>query len=309
MSLNTPFVIDQHTCSICDVPTPEEMERVQSAVEEDKRLQTCGEYDQPGIEITLALKDSQGHVRGGVMVSTVFRVMHLEVLWVAEDCRRKGYGAQLVLAAEQIGFAHGCRTSQTWTFSFQGADFYPTIGYEPLGIYDGYPNGIREHVFMKRLAPNPDNHREIGVADAEGFYLTTDVTEADKEIIYEGLHRHVKIHVGDGDRGTKIQLVLKDQAGELIGGLSAWTTLSNLIFEYVWIAESWRRKGLGRLLMLEMERIAREQGCIASQAYCFSFQAPDFFEKMGYQILGRSDGYPPPVKELYLIKKYPLPQM
>jgi GNAT superfamily N-acetyltransferase len=307
MSFNTPFRIGQDTFSISDVPTPEEMERIQNAVEQDKRIQTLGEYDQPGIEITLALKDSQGGVRGGVMASTVFRVMHLEVLWVAEDCRRKGYGAQLVLAAEQIGCAHGCRTSQTWTFSFQGPEFYPAIGYQLLGIYDGYPNGIHEQVFMKRLAAHQDNERATGIADAQGLYLTTDVNEADKEIIYEGLHRHVKLHVGEGDRGTKIQLVLKDQGGEPVGGLSAWTTLSNLIFEYVWIAESLRRKGLGRMLMLEMERIARSQGCIASQAYCFSFQAPEFFEKMGYQVLGRSDGYPPPVRELYLIKKYPFP--
>ena len=56
--------------------------------------------------------------------------------------------------------------------------------------------------------------------------------------------------------------------------------------------------------MLEMERIARENGCIASQASCFSFPALGIIEKMGYQILGLSNGYPDPVKEYYLIKKY-----
>ena len=55
---------------------------------------------------------------------------------------------------------------------------------------------------------------------------------------------------------------------------------------------------------MEMEIIARENGCIASQAYCFSFLAPGFFQKMGYSVLGASNGYPPPVEEFYLIKKY-----
>jgi GNAT superfamily N-acetyltransferase len=304
MSIINQFVLDEHTFHISDAPTMEEMDRVQNAIEEDKRIQTLGEYDQPGIEIDLALKDSRGHVQGGVIASTVFRVMHLEVLWVSEDHRGKGYGSQLVLGAEQIGFAHGCITSQTWTFSFQGPEFYPTIGYTPLGIYDGYPNGITEHVFMKRLAADQHNHRELSIPDSRGLYLTTDVDEEDKEIIHKGLHRHVEINVGDGYKGTKIQLIIKDQESELIGGLSAWTTLSNLVLDHIWIAERSRRKGLGGMLMLEMERIAKEKGCIASQAYCFSFQVPDFFQKMGYQILGVSNGYPPPVNELYLIKKY-----
>ncbi len=286
MLLSKQIVIDNRPFFISDDPTMEEMDRIQNAVEEDKRLKTLGEYDQPGIEINLVLKDSQGHVQGGVIASTVFRVMHLEVLWVAEDYRRQGYGSQLVLGAEQIGFAHGCNTSQTWTFSFQGPEFYPTIGYELLGIYDGYPNGITEHVFMKRLVVNQHNDRDLGIPDSRGLYLTTDVDEEDKKVLHEGLHRHVKINVGEGYKGTKIRLVIKDQEGELIGGLSSWTTLSNLIFETLWITEKFRRKGLGRMLMLEMERIAREQGCIASQAYCFSFQTPEFFQKMGYEILG-----------------------
>jgi GNAT superfamily N-acetyltransferase len=113
-------------------------------------------------------------------------------------------------------------------------------------------------------------------------------------------------HVGDGHKGVRIRLVVKDPEGKLVGGLSAWTTLQNLIFEHIWVDEKFRGKGLGRMLILEMERIAGENGCIASQAYCFSFQALGFCEKMGYKILGVSDGYPPPCHEFYLIKKYAL---
>ncbi len=108
MPLNTPFELDGQPFSIRDDPTLEEMDWVQNAVEEEKRTQTRGEIDQPGIEIALALKDAHGQVLGGVIASTVFRVMHLEVLWVSDDLRGKGYGSQLALAAEQIGFAGGC---------------------------------------------------------------------------------------------------------------------------------------------------------------------------------------------------------
>lgn len=300
--------IDTQAFTISDAPTEEEMEQINNAVENHKQALTHGEYDQPGIEINLVLKDADGVVRGGVIASTMFKVMHLEVLWVDENYRGQGYGSQLVLGAEQIGFEKGCITSQTWTFSFQGPEFYPTVGYERIGIYDGYPNGITEHVFMKRLGAevHKANLLDSGVSvlDTQGFYLTTDVSEEDKKVLHEGLHRHVTTNIGDGYKGIRIKLVARDQDGELIGGLYAWTTLRNLIFEHIWVEEGYRKKGVGRTLMREMERIAKENGCIASQAYTFSFQAPAFFAKIGYQILGISDGYPHSVKEFYLIKKY-----
>lgn len=304
MSERSKIMIDNHVFIISDEPMNEDMERIQANVEDDKRRQTHGEYDKPGIEISLVLRDSQGNVQGGVIASTIFRVMHLEVLWVAENHRRHGYGGQLVLGAEQIGMINGCLASQTWTFSFQGPYFYPTLGYKPIGVYDGYPNGITEHAFIKRLGQNQDIGKRMGTPDSRGIYLDTDVTEKDAKILHNGLHQDVVLHVGDGYKGIRIKLVIRDQSGEFVGGLSAWTTLQNLIFDYIWIEKTFRGKGLGRGLMLEMEKIARENGCIASQAYCFSFQASGFFEKMGYKILGISNSYPSPVTESYLIKKY-----
>lgn len=292
--------------SISETPTPEEMERISEAVENHKRTQTQGEYDLPGVDIKLVMKDAEGVVQGGVTACTIYRVMHLDVLWVAEASRGQGYGSQLVLGAENIGFKKGCITSQTWTFSFQGPEFYPTIGYKQIGVYDGYPNQVTEHAFMKRF--NPDAMQgsigKSGLPDKRGFTLCTEVSEEDEEILHEGLMRHVKAHVGDEDKTSSIKLTIKDDAGDLIGGLFAWTTLSNLIFEHLWIEEGYRGIGLGRRLMHEMERIARQRSCIASQASSFSFQSPGFFEKMGYQILGDSCGYPNGSKEYYLIKKY-----
>lgn len=54
----------------------------------------------------------------------------------------------------------------------------------------------------------------------------------------------------------------------------------------------------------EAERIAQEHECIAAQASALSFQYPEFFRRMGYTVFGMSNGYPNPVKEYYLIKKF-----
>lgn len=296
-----------HQYEIISQPTKEEVELIHQRVENYKTEQTQGEFNEPGITINLVLKDEEEQVIGGLIASTVFRVMHLDVLWVADEYRRCGYGRDLVLSAEKIGFENGCGASQTWTFAFQGPGFYPAIGYKHIGVYDGYPDGLTEHAFMKRLSPYEEEHRifsKFGERDSYGIYLTGDTTEEDLKVLHNGLMEHVAQHVKGDTSVISINLGMNDQQGNLIGGLHSWTTLNNLIFEYVWIDEEHRRQGLGNRLMQEVERLAKEKNCIASQASGFSFQALEFLQYCGYIMLGVSDGYPKPVKEYYFIKKY-----
>ena len=39
------------------------------------------------------------------------------------------------------------------TFSWQGRDFYPTLGYEKVGSYDAPEYGFSEYFYLKRLGP------------------------------------------------------------------------------------------------------------------------------------------------------------
>ena len=104
---------------LSDSPADVEADFVRDSLEEYNRAHTGGECDEPGIEIGLVLKSPEGTVVGGITASTLFRVMHLEALWVAKEYRNKGYGGSLVLLAERIGFEKGCIASQTRSFSFQ----------------------------------------------------------------------------------------------------------------------------------------------------------------------------------------------
>ncbi len=242
--------------TIDDTPSTNEINLIRKKLNTYNRDQTDGAYDQPGIEINLALKNTEDEVIGGIIVSTMLHVMHLEVLWVAEKFRKQGYGRELVLAAESIGCEKGSLTSHTWTFEFQGPEFYPKVGYELVGIYDGYPNDLKEYVFKKHLGDLKDPLERNGstiISFSNGFYITDIVTKDEIEILHAGLRSHVDQYVGDEKNGIGIKLLIRDEKNQVIGGLHAWTTIQNLLVEFVWIDAAYRCKGLGTRLLVKAE--------------------------------------------------------
>ncbi len=264
-----------------------------------------GELDNPAPDISLVLKDKKGKIAGGVITSMLTGVMHLEVLWVDKKYRRQGYGKDLVLEAERIGKKKGYSASQTWTFSFQAPEFYQSIGYKVLGIYDGYTNGITEYILLKKFSVSDQIPDENNWQNEEGFTIVPDASAGSISILHAGLHEHVKESIGDLRKRNpeiKIQLAIKNEEGQIIGGLFAFTTLKTMHTTLLWIHEKYRRKGYGKELLMTAERIAKENGCISGLANVLSFQAPEFFQKLGYEIFGVSDGYPDSIKE-YFFKK------
>lgn len=300
-----------HQLTLIDTPTKEEMNLVQQGLEDYNRKQTNGGLDNPGIEINLILRDGKGNVVGGLSASTMMRVMHLDVLWVAEEYRKLGCGKALVLEAEKIGHEKGCLASQTMSFSFQAPGFYQKIGYEVLGIFDGYPYGITEYVLMKRLRPYSQPFIDTVWMCDDGnsgqLSINENPTKEEMEVVHAGLNNHANRHLGDKRKKNPeigIRFVLKDHKSKVVGGVFAWTTLRIVVVEYLWIEAPYRGVGFGNKLMVAVERVAKEKGCIAGQMSCLSFHAPDFFQKLGYEIYGISNGYPDPMKAYYFIKKF-----
>jgi len=300
--------------TICDTPTKEESSLLSLRIEECNQHATAGRIhfpgtQEPGLSFDLAVRGPDGSVVGGVNVSSVLGVMWLEVLWTSEMYRRRGIASWLILEAERIAHEAGCVGAGTWTFNWQGAGFYPRIGYSLNGVYDGYPRGMTEHVLAKRLPSPSDIQEAVALRSAQnrrsGFELICRPTMDEMRVVHRGLHSHCTAHIEAGEdyRGDKIRLILRDEGGELAGGLGASTPVRALAIEEIWIAEQFRGQGYGRQLMEAVENIARSRECIAVQASCLSFQTPGFFRAVGYESFGRVDVYPDDVWEDLLIKR------
>ena len=307
--LGAVYMMKPNRCVIDDSPTKEEMQIIKKGLEDYNMEQTNGEWNKPEMEINLVLKDNDRNTVGGINASTLCRVMWLELFWVDEKYRGLGYGRDLLLEAERIGMENGCVASGTWTFSFQAPEFYQSNGYEIIGLFEGYADGITEYVLMKKLKSTERKQDELQQKDnSKRFTITDKIEEGDMKIVSDGLHEYVKSHVGKLRKKYKeigIRLVLKNHDDEIIGGINAGTTLGTMYIEEIWIHEDYRGQGYGKELMMKAEEIARENGCISGQTWVLSFQSPEFFQKLGYEAFGISDGwYPNGIKEYDFIKRF-----
>jgi GNAT superfamily N-acetyltransferase len=61
---------------------------------------------------------------GGLHGHTGLGWLYIDVLWVAEEIRVKGFGTQLVEAAETEAVKRGCHSAYLYTYSFQQPKFY-----------------------------------------------------------------------------------------------------------------------------------------------------------------------------------------
>jgi GNAT superfamily N-acetyltransferase len=133
--------------------------------------------------------------------------------------------------------------------------------------------------------------------------IETVLSESAEEEFNEFLHQQIRTFNNDNSifhRESRkpgavvpINLMLKDEAGNWIGGLTATTYWNWLDIEHFYIPESLRRSGIGSALLKKAEEIALNRGCEHCFLTTFNFQARFFYEKYGYYVVGELKDYPP----------------
>lgn len=100
-----------------------------------------GEFNTPffgnkkSLSFALYLRDENHQVVGGVLawMRPGIGLLCVDVIWVAEHLRNRGFGKQLMQAAEHEGLKNGCTHAQLETLPFQAEEFYKRLGYFPIG--------------------------------------------------------------------------------------------------------------------------------------------------------------------------------
>ena len=107
---------------------------------------------------------------------------------------------------------------------------------------------------------------------------------------------------GDGN-DKNLCFVLQNSEDVILGGVIGQTHWDWLYISLMWIKEEYRGHGYGKQLLDVAEAEAKKLGAKNVYLDTFSFQAPGFYEKQGYQVFGVLDDFPLGHKRYYLTKQ------
>jgi ribosomal protein S18 acetylase RimI-like enzyme len=105
------------------------------------------------------------------------------------------------------------------------------------------------------------------------------------------------------DDGRELAIILKDPPERIIAGVYGWTWGGFCEIESLWVERAYRHRGWGTRLLQAAEREARGRGARQIGLDTHSFQAPRFYEALGYSVFGTQDDYPIGHAHLFLSKR------
>ena len=125
---------------------------------------------------------------------------------------------------------------------------------------------------------------------------------AAEQVIADGLRRYNREQCGISD-GRALNVVAREpETNAPLGGITGHTSLGVLFIDLFFLPEELRRGGVGSRLLQLAEDEGRRRGCATSFLYTISFQAPGFYERHGYRVLGTIPCSPPGTSRIFLTK-------
>ncbi len=144
----------------------------------------------------------------------------------------------------------------------------------------------------------------MAIEEAEPSLTLTDAPdERAQAVIRAGLSEYNIGQAGYRDARALAVLVSDPETQEVIGGLLGRTSMGLLFIDLFFLPESLRRHGIGSRVIRAAEDEALRRGCSRAILFTVTFQAPGFYERQGYQALGRIECDPPGHTRICMTKK------
>ncbi len=137
----------------------------------------------------------------------------------------------------------------------------------------------------------------------DGFRVSMDEQPAAEDVAFlEGQINAYNIAATGHDDGRELALFLRDAAGVIAGGLYGWTWGGHLEVRYLWLRADLRGQGHGSALLRAAEEEAVRRGCGRVLLDSYSFQAPAFYRRHGYEEFGVLEDVPVGFRRHYFWK-------
>lgn len=116
-------------------------------------------------------------------------------------------------------------------------------------------------------------------------------SQADVEFLEDRLYEHNARTTGIDD-GRTLGVFLRDDSGRLMAGAAGHTWGETCELKQLWVEPELRGQGVGRALLEEAETEAVRRGCKQIVLSTHSFQAPELYQRLGYEVLAEIPDYP-----------------
>ncbi len=141
--------------------------------------------------------------------------------------------------------------------------------------------------------------------DPQSFdLLVTDAPTTEAEMaVRDGLTAYNLDKAGYRDQRPLCVFVSNPATGKVIGGIVGRTSYGLMYIDRFFLPENLRKQGLGSRVIAAAEAEGASRGCSHAILFTLSFQAPGFYERQGWQVLGRIDCDPPGQTRYCMTKK------
>jgi ribosomal protein S18 acetylase RimI-like enzyme len=112
-------------------------------------VQQAGESQRA--EVCFIVQSPEGKVVGGLIGETHWDWLYINLLFVKDELRGRGFGQQLLTLAEEKARQLGVKSVYLDTFSFQAPEFYRRNGYRVFGELNDFPPGHTRYYMTKQL--------------------------------------------------------------------------------------------------------------------------------------------------------------
>lgn len=103
--------------------------------------------------------------------------------------------------------------------------------------------------------------------------------------------------------GRSIAGSLRNESGEIVAAFNGHTWGACCVIAHLWVRDGCRRQGLGRALMNAAEEEASRRGCEQILLSTHSFQAPGFYERLGFRQIAVVQGHPKGYSDILHVKR------
>lgn len=109
------------------------------------------ETNEAEVRFFVFARNGNNNITGGIRATCYWNTLHIELLWLSQECRGQGFGKILLVSAEEFAKNNNCEKVFVETTSWQAKPFYEKNGYNLIATLNDRPKGYASFYLMKNL--------------------------------------------------------------------------------------------------------------------------------------------------------------